>query len=97
MPDIAPHQPNIAHLVLNSSPHVNCAETASFLASMDTNPPSRRTELIAVQVSMTAVALLIVALRLISRYMILESPGWDDYAITAAMVALALAPGFGNC
>ena len=64
---------------------------------MDVNPPSRRTELIAVQVSMTAVALLIVALRLISRYMILKSPGWDDYAIMAAMVALTLAPGFGNC
>ncbi len=64
---------------------------------MDNNPPSRRTELIAVQVSMTAAALLIVALRLISRYMILKSPGWDDYAITVAMVTLILAPGLGNC
>ena len=45
------------------------------LASMDVNPPSRRTELIAVQVSMTAVARLVVSLRLISRYMILKSPG----------------------
>ena len=59
--------------------------------------PSTRTVLIAVQVSMTAAALLIVALRLISRYMILKSPGWDDYATTAAMVALILAPALGNC
>lgn len=66
-------------------------------ASMDQDPPSRKAMLIAVQVSMTAAALLIVALRLISRYMILKSPGWDDYAITAAMVALILAPGSGNC
>lgn len=64
---------------------------------MNINPPSRRTELIAVQVSMTAAALLIVALRLVSRYMILKSPGWDDYAITVAMVALILAPEFGDC
>ena len=66
-------------------------------ASMDENPPSRRAVLIAVQVSMTAAAFLVVSLRLISRYMILKSPGWDDYAIMAAMVALILAPGFGNC
>lgn len=64
---------------------------------MNINPPSRRTELIAVQVSMTAAALLIVALRLVSRYMILKSPGWDDYAITVAVVALILAPEFGDC
>lgn len=68
-----------------------------FLSSMNINPPSRRTELIAVQVSMTAAALLIVALRLVSRYMILKSPGWDDYAITVAVVALILAPEFGDC
>ena len=66
-------------------------------ASMDKIPPKQRTVLIAVQVALTAAALLIVALRLISRYMILKSPGWDDYAITAAMVALTLAPGFGSC
>ena len=66
-------------------------------ASMNKTPPSRKRVLIAVQVSMTAAALLIVALRLISRCMILKSPGWDDYAITAAMVALILASGFGNC
>ena len=46
---------------------------------------------------MTAAAFLVVSLRLISRYMILKSPGWDDYAIMAAMVALILVPGFGNC
>ena len=72
-------------------------EQPPVYASMDKDPPSKRTVLIAVQVSMTAAALLIVALRLISRYMILKSPGWDDYATTAAMVALILAPGFGKC
>ena len=70
---------------------------ALVYASMDKIPPKKRTVLIAVQVALTAAALLIVALRLISRYMILKSPGWDDYAIMAAMVALTLAPGFGNC
>ena len=59
---------------------------SSVHASIHDNTPTRRTELIAVQVSMTAVALLLVALRLISRYMIIKSPGWDDYAIIVAMV-----------
>ncbi|KAK0514454.1 hypothetical protein JMJ35_003071 [Cladonia borealis] len=67
-------------------------------ASMDKPSPSTRTVLIAVQVSMTATALLIVALRLISRYMILKSPGWDDYATTAAMIlAIIQAPLVLSC
>jgi hypothetical protein len=51
-----------------------------------TNPPSERTKFITIQVSMTALAFLFVSLRLISRYMIIKSPGWDDHTIMVAMV-----------
>lgn len=40
---------------------------------------TRSAELLSVQISMAAVAVLAVALRLISRFLILKNPGWDDY------------------
>lgn len=42
---------------------------------------TRSAELLSVQISMAAVAVLAVALRLISRFLVLKNPGWDDYII----------------
>ena len=47
---------------------------------------NRRLQLLAVQVSLICVATFIVALRLFTRYMIIKSPGWDDLAISFALV-----------
>lgn len=47
---------------------------------------TRSAELLSVQISMAAVAVLAVALRLISRFLIIKSPGWDDYIIILGMV-----------
>ncbi|KAI4131704.1 MAG: hypothetical protein LQ338_001105 [Usnochroma carphineum] len=44
--------------------------------------PNRRAELLSVQISMAAVAVFAVVLRLISRFLVSKSPGWDDYIIT---------------
>ncbi|KAL8759854.1 MAG: hypothetical protein Q9184_003507 [Pyrenodesmia sp. 2 TL-2023] len=45
----------------------------------------RRAELLTVQISMAAVAVFAVALRLITRFFILKCPGWDDYIIILGM------------
>lgn len=45
----------------------------------------RRAELLSVQISMAAVAVFAVALRLITRFLILKCPGWDDYIIILGM------------
>ncbi|KAL8953738.1 MAG: hypothetical protein Q9222_000420 [Ikaeria aurantiellina] len=50
------------------------------------HPASRKVELLSVQITAAAVATLFVGLRLISRFLILKNPGWDDYII--AMGAL---------
>jgi len=60
------------------------------ITSSYTNPPNKRTELLTIHISLTALALLVVALRLVSRYMIVRSPGWDDHAILAAMVSTSM-------
>ncbi|KAL8927738.1 MAG: hypothetical protein Q9208_002153 [Pyrenodesmia sp. 3 TL-2023] len=45
----------------------------------------RRAEFLTVQISMAAVAVFAVALRLITRFFILKCPGWDDYIIILGM------------
>lgn len=52
------------------------------------NPPTRRTQLLAVQISMTVLALLVGTLRLVSRYMVAKNPWYDDQLICVAMVIL---------
>ena len=52
----------------------------------DANPPSRTTELLAIELPMMGMALIVVLLRLISRYVVIKKPGWDDYLIIAATV-----------
>lgn len=56
--------------------------SVDFTMAASDHPVNRRAELLSVQVSMAAVAVLVVALRLVSRFVILRSPGWDDYIIT---------------
>lgn len=51
-----------------------------------TIPPVRTAELLACQLTMITLAISIVILRLISRYVVLKKPGWDDYAIMVATV-----------
>lgn len=46
----------------------------------------RRAEFLSVQISMAAVAVFAVVLRLISRFMVTKSPGWDDYIIAMGAV-----------
>lgn len=48
--------------------------------------PNRRAEMLSVQISMAAVAVLAVALRLVSRFLVIKSPGWDDYIISLGTV-----------
>ena len=49
-------------------------------------PPVRTAELLACQLTMITLAISIVVLRLISRYVVLKKPGWDDYAVMVATV-----------
>jgi hypothetical protein len=51
---------------------------------------SRRhqSQYLGVEVSITAIALVIVVLRLLTRYLIVRSPGLDDCAIAGSMVSL---------
>lgn len=60
------------------------------------NPATRETKLLFVQMSMTAVALLVVPLRLICRFLLLKSPGWDNISMVFAMVSnlMVMYPNF---
>lgn len=50
------------------------------------NPPNRAVELLTIELTLTVIAILFVVLRLISRYLITKTPGWDDYLIVVATV-----------
>lgn len=50
------------------------------------DPSTRTAELLTIHITMIALASLVVALRLISRYLVVKNPGWDDYMIILAMV-----------
>ena len=52
----------------------------------DVDPATRRAQLLGLQIAMTTFALILVVLRLLPRYLILKSPGWDDHSIAVAMV-----------
>lgn len=52
----------------------------------NTNPPTRVSRLLTTHVTMVVLAAVVVALRLITRYFVVKSPGWDDYMIIIAMV-----------
>lgn len=60
---------------------------------------NRRPQLLVVQVSLISVATLVVALRLFTRYVIIKSPGADDYAIVVALVRppSVLLMAFADC
>lgn len=47
---------------------------------------NKRLQLLAMQVSFMSAATFVVALRLFTRYVILRSPGWEDWAISFALV-----------
>ncbi|KAL8970336.1 MAG: hypothetical protein Q9183_001573 [Haloplaca sp. 2 TL-2023] len=47
----------------------------------------RSAQILSIQISMAALAVLVVSLRLFSRFKILKSPGWDDYIIAAGMAS----------
>ena len=53
-----------------------------------TSTIDRRLELVVSQSVLLGLALVIVGLRLITRFLVVKSPGWDDYAITFAAVCL---------
>ena len=50
------------------------------------HPPWRGLELVTVESILIGFSLLIVGLRLITRFLIVKSPGWDDYAVILATV-----------
>lgn len=52
--------------------------------------PTRKVELLAVQIPLMALALLFVGLRLASRYCAVRSPGWDDFVLIIATVRSSL-------
>jgi len=52
--------------------------------------PTRKAELLAVQIPLMALALLFVGLRLASRYCAIRSPGWDDFVLIIATVRSSL-------
>ena len=51
-----------------------------------TNPAIRVSKLLTTHVTMVVLAAIVVALRLITRYLVVKNPGWDDYMIIVAMV-----------
>lgn len=51
------------------------------------SPGTRTDELLAIHITMIALAALMVTLRLISRVWVSKNPGWDDYMIAIAMVS----------
>ena len=53
-------------------------------------PPTRNFELLAVQIPLISLALLFVALRLLSRYYAIVSQGWDDFVLIVATVRSTL-------
>lgn len=53
---------------------------------LELHPPSRKLELVIVQSTLVGLAFFIVGLRLITRYLIVKRPGWDDHAIVFATV-----------
>lgn len=50
------------------------------------NPPSRVSRLLIVHVTTIVFAAVVVTLRLITRYLVVKNPGWDDYMIIVALV-----------
>lgn len=52
-----------------------------------TNPATRVSRLLTTHVTMVVLAAIVVALRLITRYLVVKNPGWDDYMIIIAMVS----------
>lgn len=48
--------------------------------------PNQRAEFLSIQISMAAVAVFFVALRLVSRFLIAKSPGWDDHVLILGTV-----------
>lgn len=50
------------------------------------NPPTNASRLLITHVTMMVFAAIVVALRLITRYLVVKNPGWDDYMIIVAMV-----------
>lgn len=50
------------------------------------NPPTRVSKLLIVHVTTIVLTTVVVTLRLITRYLILKNPGWDDYMIIVALV-----------
>lgn len=51
------------------------------------NPATRVSKLLITHVTMIVLAAVVVALRLITRYVVVKNPGWDDYMIIVAMVS----------
>ena len=50
------------------------------------NPPNRKADLLAVQIPLMSIALLFVALRLISRCLAVRGLGWDDLVLIVSTV-----------
>ena len=67
-------------------PGKNGADHPSGQFSNYRNPPTRASRLLTVHVTMIVLAAAVVALRLISRYVVVKNPGWDDHMIIVAMV-----------
>ncbi len=64
----------------------NISNPASNHQPNYTSPSTRTTELVLIHITMIMLASLVVGLRLICRYVVLNNPGWDDYLIIVAMV-----------
>lgn len=47
---------------------------------------TRRAQLLGVQIATTAFALILLSFILLTRYLIVKSPGWHDYIITVSLV-----------
>ena len=60
-------------------------DTSGPLASY-TKPATGVSRLLTTHITMVVLAAIVVALRLISRYLVVKNPGWDDYMIMIAMV-----------
>ena len=56
------------------------------------NPPNRKADLLVIQIPLMSLALLFVALRLLSRCYAVRGPGWDDSILIIATVGKLFSP-----
>ena len=77
----SPHTLDLHHSII-----AFCSSLPIHIMAAGDNLPNRRAEMLSVQITMAVLAMLAVVLRLISRFLVVRNPGWDDYIMIMGTV-----------